>query len=109
MQLAQLARQRQPNAGATLASSLGAFDLIKAIEDPIELITPDAGAIVLDVDATAGFVQRHTHGNTAAVGRELERVAEQIGEDDFDPVWITENQQLARRSDELERQAARFG
>src|ERR1041385_2742982 len=96
VELDEVARQREAQAGAAATRAPAEFRLIELVEDALEVVGRDADALVADIDAhrvdadrrgrarhVAG-VQRHR----AAVRRELHRVREQVEEDLLEPSFV---------------------
>ncbi len=97
-QVHQLRADRQAQAGAPMAAGGGGVCLGELVEDLAELLGGDADAGVLDLDAQGdprlvllfgGDIQQHL-----ALRGELQRVAEQVGEDLADAARVAD--QVAR-------------
>ena len=101
MQLDDLARQGQPDAGPAVAARLAHVHLEEPLEEPFGHVGWEARPVVLhhDPDGVAQVVERD--GHVPAFGSELERVGEQIDEDALHPLQVAVHH-AAARGDQLE-------
>ena len=111
-QAQQAAADRQPEAGAAVLARGRAVGLRKVFEDPGLRFRCDADAAVYDADfdRTLGwglFAQRDPHDHFAVFG-ELERIADQVGDDLAQPERVAVQRQRCVGRGELGRQFNAF-
>src|SRR5690606_8465012 len=85
VRLDDAARDGEAEAGAGAA---GAARLPERVEEARALLLGDARPGVRDAEDDVAAVARRAHGDAAALGRELDRVVDQVGEDLEDAVVV---------------------
>ena len=79
VQVDDVARDREPEAGARHAAAALELDAVEALEHAVELVLGNADARVLDLEPPLGALAARAQITTVpALRRELERVADQV-------------------------------
>ena len=83
MQLGQRARDREAEAGARRRGGTSAA--AELLEDAFTLVAIDAGTVVDDAHAEARLIATRAHHDRTVLGRELDRVADEVPDDPSQP------------------------
>src|SRR5260221_13381870 len=87
MALDDLRHNVQPHAQTGNGSLLGTSGPIEALKDFLALLSRNAKAMITDTDCDRLWGGAQVHLDGLSIGRILDRVAEQVGEDLSQPAW----------------------
>ena len=107
MQLRELMDQGEPDAGAFLRASFGAFDPVEALEEPRNLIFRNADPRIGHFEHCLGSYAPQAHGD-GACERELEGVREQVQYDLLPHLSIEKHRLIDRLAIDVECDAGGF-